>query len=403
MDVYETQTFREISAPWLAIVWLMLVLFIVPTSHAQILDDWGEIDALPHLWYNRVDGLHAGGEVWIPLTMATELTADAGYKTALGQGSYGVRLENKWFDTMIGASYRRDVDTQYNSRYFTRSLNGIFTLLGGTDYYDYFRREGGTLYLQPMETNPTVSPRLTWRYENHRSVARQTSYDLFGTKQQPGNPAVNTGLLSSLEGRVLWEPFTSRQELFQIRRLEIAAEHGVDWLGSDYDYTRLSASVDARLNATTERRSPFLRTRLTGSTGFDDLPHQRFGMIESAPQPLSVFGGMRTGPTRPHRGQHVASAFWEINLLGAPFTAISLPFLASRWDVYVHGGHGIASVSDERRDQLAQELIVPRTSNGAVHELGVGIGRIFRVIKLDATWRLDASDFAFRFTFTDPF
>jgi len=359
---------------------------------------------LPILRYNRVEGGHFG----------LRLDLDIGPLAVRGQGGYntGPSGPTQWSyggratlplgdDTNLSARYRYGIEPRYRARsrvvpVWARLTNSLWTLAGEPEYYDYHGNERMRLSLRHAVSDPDATLALQLRNERHFSVGKATDYNVFGRAiTQPPNPSVAEGWLRSV---AVTATLGTRGLLgiLPITRVEASVEYSdPDVAASDFDFTRVEAVADARIETFFQRRfrPNALDLRVDAGASFGDAPLQRFGVIEASPQPYTPFGALRTLDDRPYQGEHHAALFWEHNFRTVPFELIGWTAPVNQdIEVILHGGHGHTWIGGDAEERLSQRGILLRTADGFHHELGLSInGLLYDTLRLDVTKRLDAS------------
>ncbi|MBT8400755.1 MAG: DUF5686 and carboxypeptidase regulatory-like domain-containing protein, partial [Rhodothermia bacterium] len=273
----------------------------------------------PTLRYNRVDGLRMGGAPSVSIANGgLAIGGEVAYSTALKEWSWEVNGEVASFDRLtLGGSYTETVAPNYTSEVRPVLENSVRVLLGGSDYFDYHSSKGWTAFanvgLDPVPARFHVA----LRSHEHVSVAKQTDYDLVGESTlQPANPAINEGRLGAIVlGISAGEP-PPALAVTGSRRIKLEVERAASgFLGSDFEYTRLSAVGDWQLPTFFRRRllPNTLDVRVTASTHNGPLPSQRLSIIDTSDGPLTPFGTLRTAGDRPVLGDRTLAVFWEHN------------------------------------------------------------------------------------------
>lgn len=375
----------------------------------QTLSDrrWGGLAAhstwRPRVWYNRVEGLHAGAALGLDLSRLS-VEGIGGYNTSTDAplrwtygGEAALHLGPDRRTTLFG-SYRYGVERRYHSPVYGRIPNSLWMLGGGLDYFDYLGSE--RVRVGVGHRVPALRSTVRLRYNDARqfSVARNTSYDLVGRDRlQPPNPAVEDGQLRSLELELQAGATRPQLGIFGENRLALRIEHSnTDWLASDFGFTRYEMLADLHVDTFFRRRllPNALDVRLVAGTFSGTLPVQQFGIVDASWRPFSVFGALKTLEDRPYQGEQYAALFWEHSFRTVPLELLGLYGLAEQgYNILIHGGHGRTWISDERRNGLLDQGIPVRDSDGFHHELGVSVSGLFGAFRLDFTKRLDAPGF----------
>ncbi|MFQ5571059.1 MAG: DUF5686 family protein [Rhodothermales bacterium] len=359
------------------------------------------LDLEPDLWYNRVDALHAGLGLEVRAGSSLRLDGGAGYSTGLSgreQWSYqgSARLSFGPDETVfIEAGYAAGTALRYDTDLYGRLTAGLATLLGGDDYFDYYRREGLSVtagyHLSRLDATLSVG----YRDEDHTSLARTTSYDFLG-RSAPlrANPPIEEGRLRAVTASVAIGDDEDFAGLFGRRLLVLTVEHSSpDGLNSDYDYTRYAAVAEYRLETFFRRRllPNTLDARLVAGTFSGRLPVQRFGIVDAGLGRYTPFGSLRTLGGLPYEGEQYVAFFWEHNFRTVPFEWLGLRWLAERsYNIILFGGHGRTWLSNDIVPELGY---VPNVSDGFHHEMGLSLSGLFSFFRIDFAKRLDAPGF----------
>jgi hypothetical protein len=165
--------------------------------------------------------------------------------------------------------------------------------------------------------------------------------------------------------------------------VEIEVEHSQPHLlGSAFTFTRYNAVVDVTFN--TFARSllfpPNLRIRAVGGYTSGTLPPQRFFYTDSRASGYAPYGVLKGASVKEFAGDRFIAVNVEHNFRSVPFLLLNIPFLYRNGiDLIVHGA------AAQTWMQSAS------TSNGWYSEAGIGVSRIFDLLRADLTYR-----------FTDP-
>lgn len=227
----------------------------------------------PEVWYNRVEGLHAGGRAHVVPNGRVGLSLKGGYALGIGRayGGAGLTLGDRAGPT-LAASYQTGVNTSYDSDTYSLAGNSFPVLLGIGDYFDYYwsRRWRLELGSRRHESGPHLL--LGWNRETHTSLVKSTDFDLLCDFQPESghfyqrvcagrdrdfrdNPPIRPGRLRSLDLRAEWgEPYVARGRALN-RRVELLAEYAGRPLGGDLYFRRLQVIADGHWDTIARRRA----------------------------------------------------------------------------------------------------------------------------------------------------
>ncbi len=350
----------------------------------------------PQLWFNRVDGLHLALKNSVKILDKIKFKVLAGYNAASGDWSYGGGLELG----IISLDYSINSDTRYQSELYQRSVSSLGPLLGYDDYYDYYRNEKlrSSFRYKVFKINSMFE--LGINREIHSSMEKKTDYNILGRNYiQRINPAIDEGNLRSFDLTFQYGDNFIPYGLMGQKRAVVTIEHSSkDLLASDFSYTKYQLSIDWRFRTFLKRRmlSNALDVRIVVGTCTGNLPLQKFGILESSRMVFSAFGAFKSATGRPIEGEKYFAVFWEHNFRTVPFELLGMMGIARKGtEIILHGGSGRTWIN---KDRLSQMGYLPRYRDGFQHEIGLSINKIFNIIRLDLTVRLDQSGFFITFS-----
>ncbi len=352
----------------------------------------------PQVWFNRVEALHAGLQVSLPLGPFA-LSGTGAYRTGENAWSYGISAAlNGGNGRSVRVGYRYGTEPRYSSDFYPRWLNGLTAALGIADYFDYYHNEAFVAELS------SKSITLGLHLEEHSSARARTGYDLFASDAtfRP-NPALpEEGAMRELSAS--WNAKSDRPGGGVVQSVGLGIDHGAGWLGSDFAFTRLNGSLALRLPTFLRRRllPNTLNVRLAGGTSFGNLPPQRSLIVEGALAGFSPLGTLHARQGRPYEGEHVAALFWEQNFRTVPFEVIGLRPLADRgWSISLNGAHARTWFSDEARDRWGfAPGVTPKAGH---HEIGASLHVLSGFLRLGPTVRLNDGELFFSAGFSRVF
>ena len=380
----------------------------------------------PEVWYNRVEGLHAGGRARILPGHGAGFFLKGGYDVGLERLYGGASLSlgevtgsspeeaaghapRRVAGLALTVSHEAGVRTTYASDTYTLAGNSFPLLLGIDDYFDYYwsrswRAEisggwGGRRVPSGRQASGAgLSLTLGANLEEHRSLAKSTSFDVLCDFQPESgrfyglvcedrdhtlraNPPIRPGRLHSLDLRAEWGgPYIPRGRAIN-RRAELRAEYAGGLVGGDFDFRRVEATVDGHWDTFLRRRagSGALDVRLVGGVAWGSMPPQRLGALDAAIWRLTPFGGFRTRRDRPLAGERYAGLFWEHDFGAAPLELLRLRGLAK-------AGHGLIlhGASGGVRKPRGGDCHDCGAASATHHELGLSW-------VVDGRWRVDAT------------
>jgi len=177
------------------------------------------------------------------------------------------------------------------------------------------------------------------------------------------------------------------------RRFALSFEHSAEWMGSDFDFSKLHMEADWHQPTFQQRRwvPNALDLRAVAGAHWGRLPVQRFGALDVAMGPLSPYGTLRGMSGHPYVGESYLGVVAEHNFRTTPFELLGLwPLVQRGFGLLVYGGYGQTWISTERRAALP---LVPRWTRTPHKELGTSLS-LYHMVRIDLTRRIDPADWA---------
>jgi hypothetical protein len=354
----------------------------------------------PQLWYNRVDGLHAGLTFRLDLTDDILFRIGGGYKTGSKDWGYFTEVE-----TNFGPSrqwhglirYNVDTDSRYQSETWSLPFGSFPPLFGLDDYFDYYWRQGLYFDIGYKFSNIKTDISVGFLSEKHTSLEKTTDYNLFGTGfEQRENPAINDGTMRSIIMKVQYGgdyiPFGVIGQKRALLSLETSQP---SLIPSDYSFTMYTFSFDWQIITFLSRRLLPNALDIHLSTGLStgELPLQSFGVVDGSFQAVSPYAALRSRKQRPYEGEQYFAFFWEHNFRTVPFELINFTFAVDNGiGIIIYGSHGRSWISDKRLSLLSFE---PAYTDQFNNEFGLSINNLFSFLRVDTSYRLDNQLFYF--------
>jgi hypothetical protein len=353
--------------------------------------------------FNRVDAFFGGLEHekrYLDRRLRSRLRI--GYSLGYEKLSHGADIS--WWPLSnsrrlaLIAGYNFKTETRYNSDLFNKEILSTMPLFGYSDYFDYFRIEGGFIGGAYALKGYNRSVNARFKYEEHSSIDFKTSYDLLASSfNQRFNPAVQEGTLSSLtisyesgEGAEAWG-------VIGADNIKLELEQSLTAFGSDWDFTRFSIDIYRRYSTFYQRRfiPNSLDIRINAGTFIGELPVQKNGVLDAALGYFTPFGAFRSKRYVPYEGASYAAIHAEHNFRSTPFELLGIPNAAkSGISLIAFGGVGQTWMPDTQQQFFLSNLgYLPSNANSPHSEVGVSISNIFSLFRVDLAYRLDEPGF----------
>lgn len=352
----------------------------------------------PRLWFNRVDGLHAGirketkfGK-WLTTEFGVGYSVGVGRWTFVGKGGFVWGKENAG---SVRVEYGRGTEHYYGPTHYPMFLTSVPVLFAEPDYLDYFWNE---------KIRAGVTHGIDWHdvqfsvlvsHEKHESVKKHTDFDLLSRSVvQRENPGIEEGTLRSITLKAALGDEHVPYGFVGQNGLTLEVEKSsTGFLHGDFSFTRAAFSMDLHVNTFLKRRlmPNALDMRVVGGTASGHLPVQRFGMLDTRLLGFTPFGGFRSIGDRALLGEKYFGVFWEHNFRTVPLELIGLRGLARKGiGLILLGASGRTWID---RDRRAIPGYNPGFVNHMIHELGISVNGLFGLLRIDYARRLDRSGY----------
>ncbi len=353
----------------------------------------------PDLGFNRVDEFHIGGSYDDTFFKQLTISVETAYNTGIHRWSYGTGLEyqfGKRKQVWIKAQYGESSETRYFSDSYSRLIASLYTLLSGPDYFDYYWKKGLNFQagykINPLNTSVSIG----LNFEEHTSLSKTNDLDILASDYvQRENPAINEGHLNSINIKIQYDDDYVPFGLIGQNRASLEIEHSTpDLFESDFSFTNYRASVDLMINTFLTRRlfPNTLNIHLSGGYSQDDLPLQRFGILDARMGAFSPYGVFKSQLNHPIEGANYFGIYWEHHFRTVPFELLGIDWLVNQQiGLIVHGASGRTWISDETLQTLNYNF---NYQDSFLHEVGVSINGLLQWFRMDFTQRLDKQDFA---------
>lgn len=358
----------------------------------------------PALRYNRVDELYAGLKYEVNPFSRVHISGEAGYSTGYESWNFGAGVEytvirRRGFRQAVGAEWKAETQTRFNSGIYTPAYTIFSNLLGATNYFDYYRNEGFHIRTKATVPQRDLSLAVQFNAEDHSSLPASSAYDFLGRDNALQlNPPVDEGRLYSLTlegGYNLDEEYAFG--VTGLERIGFGMERSLPSAGSDYRFTSWSFTADWSFQTFFKRRflANTLDIHMAGGTSTGTVPLQKWGIVDGALGYFSPFGALKSIRNRPYEGEKYISAVAEHNFRTIPFEMLGLDMLAERnLGIIIFGGAAKTWIPDSRRRQVIDIYNYnPQATDGLHLEAGVSLNGILGLFRVDFARRLDEPAF----------
>ena len=345
--------------------------------------------------YNRVEGVHLGLN-FEERNTDTGLIAEffGGYSFNTRDWDYGAEFEKrvvKVGEREISAhlSYQNSTDSQYMSAIYSTGMNSIATLLGGEDYFNYFRNESVSAGFKLSDIISRVNIEVSGNHEVHRSfnTGNEIDFKLFNmVNNRRVNPEIEEGTDRSLGVNIGYNVQDRNFGIAGSRQIQLSAEISRPEFGSDYDYSSIQMSLDWNFETFYKRRlfANTLDLHFSGGVVESSAPVQKLGSVDGSLSRFTPFSVLKTRSFLPYIGNKYGIIAAEHNFRTIPFEILRMNyFVENGWGIILFGGVGISELYD-------QSSLFMMDSDGIHTEAGISLNSIFGILRLDFAKRLDS-------------
>lgn len=333
--------------------------------------------------FNRVEGFFFGGKLELDsLTRFGSIGGSAGYGFSDKRFKYGldaVLFPFKERKLRLGGSYYYHLQHVPDDGYYSAFTISLMALIDKNDYRDYFLAKGWSSFVG-YDHSRRVSGSLSYFDEKHSSIFNAASKGLFSPQKMfRTNPPIVEGRLRSVRFDLRLGDRPVPLDMVPRDAVEFSVEHSSPGLfGGGFDFTRYKFDIDYHFKtfARSLLFSPLFKIRLSGGASRGDLPAQRKFVIDSRASSYAPYGVLKGSGIKEFSGDRFVKVNVEHNFRSTPFLLLDIPYF------YQNGIEIILHCS------AAQSWAgKSTTSNGWYSEAGLGVGKIFDLLRADLTYR----------------
>ena len=343
--------------------------------------------------FNRVEGLFIGGDATIDsVTSWIRFSARAGYGFSDKRTKFSSEAEfflDAKRQYSVGISAARDVQHFPDQGFYDASFIALSSLFSKLDQRDYYYAEGWKVFAaaKPLAL---LSLKATYSSEEHKTAVQRTDFSIFGrSAKYRANPPIKEGMLRSVILTIRYGDSPVALGLVSTNFVDLEIERSQpSVLRSDFSFSRLSLVGEFFVPTFLKRNlfPPTLLGRLAAGHSTGALPPQRIFTLESRSDGFGPFGVLRGASLKEFAGDRYVALSLEHNFRSIPFLALDIPFL------YENSIEVIAFGSLARSWSRSFPLPYGWTTEGWYAETGIGISRIFGLLRIDVTRRLTDSN-----------
>ncbi len=348
--------------------------------------------SLPDARFNRVEGFFAGVDLRLtgariePFFPNLYVRTKAGYGFSDDRWKYMIEASRGLFGyhVKIGARYYDDIHHKEVESLVGDVFNNSLTSLGYRyDRFNYFYVKGYDVF---AEWKPfhilTLSATYTDRDDD--STRQNTNYGLIKSyRQYDPVVGINEGRLRrvSVEGRWTFGDGQGIRPRYPYHIVTVGIEHtNRDWLKSDFHFTKLYSTYRFHIPTTTRGS---LDGKFYGGYAQDALPQQYLFILYGGGTPYV----MKTVDVGEFQGNYTAAFAIEHNFGGELLERTGLPLLDKGFvDLIPVFRVGYIRASKKTSGSLVNPIL---SFKRPFYEAGFAIGDIYRIVRIDVSWRLN--------------
>ena len=364
-----------------------------PTGVLAFLGDMSE-SSLKYIdfRFNRVEGLFLGGSferdsIFNQLKLGVAVGYGFADKIPKGKVSAEYFLNEKR-TLSLKASMFRTISNFPDENYYDNIFIGFDALLDKDDYRDYFYSTGWStlLHIKPIsKTTLEVGVQSV----QEMNAMQNTDFSVFYRDlHYRTQPSITEGMVRSFIGKVHYGDNPFPLNIIATDFAEIEWEHSNNaLLPTHSDFSRIVMRVDYNTKTFLLRNlfAPTLTIKAIAGFSGGNLPPQRQFMLESALSSFAPVGVLRGAGEKEFGGDQILTLTVEHNFRSIPFLWLDIPFLYKNSIEII----SFASIAQARSTMKSPPPFIHST-NGWYSEAGIGISRIFGLLRIDLTRRFTA-------------
>ena len=334
--------------------------------------------------FNRVEGFYFGGKYEndsLIINNSIYSSAGYGFSDNILKLKFGlVQYFDKQRHYGLGVEIYKKLANVPDGNFYDPLTISFASLIGKNDYRDYFLSSGWRGFVTTIFFEH-FNAELSFISEWQKSVRPNTVYSFFSLgNNYRGNPSIQDGKLRSFQLNLRYGSEPVVLNLVPVDALELTVEHTKPTIfKSDFDFTRyfVSASYNFKTFLQSHLFPPTMRIYLSAGTSTGKLPLQKLFTVDTRLSSYAPLGVLKSAGAKQFVGDRFVAINIEHNFRSVPFLALGIPFLYKRGiEFIVHGSaaqawNGHISVTDKWYS-----------------EAGVGIGKIFDILRFDLTYKL---------------
>ncbi|MBU1421578.1 MAG: hypothetical protein KKG06_00090, partial [Bacteroidetes bacterium] len=335
--------------------------------------------------FNRVEGFYFGGKYEIDsLTKLTSIKASAGYgfsDNIFKINFNGVQHLTQTRKYGLGIDLYKKLDNVPDGNFYNSLFISLTSLIGKNDYRDYFLSSGWRTFIT---ANPfkSLKAELSFISEWHKSVGVNNKYSLISLRNNyRDNPSVTDGKIRSLKLNFRYGNDPVFLNLVPVDAIEISVEYTNPKIAqSDFDFTRyyISSSYNFKTFLRSHLFPPTMRVNISAGLSSGNLPPQKLFTADTRLSGYAPLGVLKSGGVKQFTGDRFVLISAEHNFRSIPFLALGIPYLYKKnIELIIHS-------SAVKIDTGSTSL-----TNNWYFEGGIGVGKIFDILRLDLTYRFN--------------
>ena len=345
------------------------------------------------LHFNRVEGLFLGGEVTVDsIAPWMKLSAKAGYGLSDKRWKYGAEAEfflDEKRNYSLGLGGSKDLGHFPDEGFYDTFFITLSSLLSKIDQRDYFYTFGWKFFVgaKPFRR---LSLKATYRSEEHKTAHKMTEFSLLDrSKEYRPNAMAAKGMLRSVALNIRYGDSPVPLGLVSTNYIDIEIERSQpSLLAGDFFFSRVWVTGEFFVPTFLKRNlfPPTLLGRLSAGYSTGHLPPQRIFTLESRSDGFGPFGVLKGASLKEFAGERYFVLSLEHNFRSIPFLVLDVPCL------YKNSLELILYGSVAKSWNPSGSLPYGRSTEGWYAETGIGMSRIFGLLRIDVTRRLTDSD-----------
>jgi hypothetical protein len=349
--------------------------------------------------FNRVEGYFLGLNYDDKIYENLSSSSFAGYSFSDKKFKYSIGMIYKFrklYNSVLKFNVFDKVTDRLGIYSYGKSEITLYSIFAKEDYGDYYSNKGFDIFYS-ISPHKNVTLNILYTNEKETSVANNAGHGFFSSKPFRENHNIIDGQMNTIDIKLdLFDIFRLDEREFirveigdRIPTISLGLETSGKFLASDFTFTRYT--FEGNYMFPTFLRSlllkPYISLNVKAGYSIGDLPPQKIINLTSAYYYYAPFGSFRTLRARELLGNHFFEFHIEHNFRTIPFKMLNLTWIEKHnLELLLFASVGKTWIKEETKEIM--ELLDYTVYDHFYSEIGIGISKIYYVLRTDLAWRI---------------